>query len=1031
MTPNPVRRSVLIWLLGTLFFRMAFAQAQQPAITNYVHTSWGEKEGAPKTIWAFAQTSDGFLWIGSNGGLSRFDGSTFEQYQPISGPALPSGTVTALLAIPNGDLWIGFRKSRVSLLRDGRAVNYVVAQGTATGDVHTLVQDHTGILWAATSTGLMRFEGNRWSKAGTDWGFPPGNVDTIFVDRRGTMWAVAGNTILFLPSGAKTFRPTSIQVGHVAQIAEAPNGRLWLAETSRSVRPLPSDTTSLPSNETEIRVGSNGIFFAQDGALWITTLGDGLMRVPVPEELHGRPDKSSTSIERDAAKDGLSDTVTMCVFQDREGDIWVGTLSGVDRFRKSSFTTLVQPAKTHNAMLVSDGADTWIESPSAGYWRAHGHTVTHITDPLGSYAQKLYSAYREPAGTIWWITSHMLLRSEKNRFEKYPMPKLLADAFDNNLDRPAVLSEDRSGVLWVDIGEKGLFYRKGNTWNTFDTPASLARLNPASTYLDDDGRIWIAYLDGTIACLKDGNIRTIVEGKDSPVGGDVYSIRGSHGHIWIAGLTGLGYFDGNHLHAVIPSDIARFKRVNGMEETVDGSLWLREQRGVVHINADELQKFIQSPNYRVHYELFDSLDGLPGRFESNITHGETLDNDGRLWFAATDGFAWLDSASMPKSSQPPPAVILKVIADGTQMPSQNRPVLPPLTGRLEIDYAGLNLAAPERVRYRYELEGIDRGWQDGGAGHLASYTNLPPGKHRFRLNARNVGGEWNKEDTVMEFIIAPAWFQTYWFLALCAAAGLFIVWVLYRIRVQQIANAIALRFDERLAERTRIARDFHDTLMQTIQGTKLVADSALKRSSDNPNAMRGSMEQVSVWMGRATEEGRAALNSLRTSTTDTNDLAEALRRAIDECKTDSSPETSFTTTGVVKEMHPIVRDEVYRIGYEAIHNTCVHSQATHLQVELTYADDLVLRVQDNGVGIEPAIASEGRHGHYGLQGMRERAARIMGRLTVETSKATGTEIKLVVPGRIIYRKTSPGQQKPSLLRSFRKRMGLSSDSKDS
>jgi signal transduction histidine kinase len=283
---------------------------------------------------------------------------------------------------------------------------------------------------------------------------------------------------------------------------------------------------------------------------------------------------------------------------------------------------------------------------------------------------------------------------------------------------------------------------------------------------------------------------------------------------------------------------------------------------------------------------------------------------------------------------------------------------------------------------------------------------------------------------IINFTIAPAWFQTNWFFALCAAVVFLIIWAFYRMRVQQVSNAMSARFDERLSERTRIARDLHDTLLQTIQGSKLVADSALRPSTD-PTRMRGSMEQLSIWLGRATEEGRVALNSLRTSTTETNDLAAAFRRSIGECQIHSSMDASFSVAGEVSEMHPIVRDEVYRIGYEAIRNACVHSQAAHLQVELTYAEDLVLRVRDNGVGIDPAIVGQGKEGHFGLQGMRERASRIMARLTVETSTASGTEIKLVVPGSIIYRRKNSDQRKFSAIKSLLKGIGLISNSTDS
>jgi signal transduction histidine kinase len=255
---------------------------------------------------------------------------------------------------------------------------------------------------------------------------------------------------------------------------------------------------------------------------------------------------------------------------------------------------------------------------------------------------------------------------------------------------------------------------------------------------------------------------------------------------------------------------------------------------------------------------------------------------------------------------------------------------------------------------------------------------------------------------------------------------LLVVWVIYRLRVRQIAKAMSARFDERLHERTRMARDLHDTFLQTIQGSKLVADDALDPSTD-PARMRRAMEQLSVWLGRATEEGRAALNSLRTSTTEKNDLAAAFRRAMEECRIHTSMEASLSVVGEAREMHPIVRDEVYRVGYEAIRNACVHSQASQMRVELTYDHDLALRVSDNGVGVDPAVADRGREEHFGLQGMRERAARIVGKLTLVSSASSGTEIKLVVPGSIIYRETTSNRRKlPAKIKAVLKQLGLTS-----
>jgi signal transduction histidine kinase len=252
----------------------------------------------------------------------------------------------------------------------------------------------------------------------------------------------------------------------------------------------------------------------------------------------------------------------------------------------------------------------------------------------------------------------------------------------------------------------------------------------------------------------------------------------------------------------------------------------------------------------------------------------------------------------------------------------------------------------------------------------------------------------------------PFFYQTRWFAAVMAGAGLLLVFGAYRWRVRQMAREMSARFDERLAERTRVARELHDTFLQTVQGSKMVADHALKNADDHARMVRA-MEQLATWMDQATKEGRAALNSLRGSTAAKNDLAEAFRRAIDECRPRCGAELSFAVHGQARELHPVARDEVYRIGYEAVRNACMHSGAGLIALELRYAQDLVLLVKDNGVGMEPSLAERGKEGHFGVQGMRERAARIGARLTLVTGPGTGTEIALTVPGRIIFSKADP------------------------
>src|SRR5258708_8859463 len=411
-----------------------------------------------------------------------------------------------------------------------------------------------------------------------------------------------------------------------------------------------------------------------------------------------------------------------------------------------------------------------------------------------------------------------------------------------------------------------------------------------------------------------------------------------------------------------------------------------------------MQRWWGQPDITVQLTTFDIFDGVQPGFAPFEATGRTP--DGRLCLANGVVLQMIDPDHLTWNALPPPVHIEGVTADRKNYSPRRNLRLPPLTRDLEIDYTALSFVAPQKVRFRYKLDGRDAVWQEPGTRRQAFYSDLRPGRYQFRVIASNSDGVWNDVGATLDFSVAPAWHQTNWFRALCLISGGFIICLTYRLRVMRISRAIGARFDDRLAERTRMARDLHDTFLQTIQGSKLVADDALESSTD-PIRMRRAVEQLSVWLARAMQEGRAALNSLRTATTQTNDLGEALRRVTEDGLIPGSMAVTFSVVGDAREMHPIVRDEIYRIGYEAIRNACMHSGASRLEVELLYTNDLALRVHDNGTGIDPAIADRGKDGHFGLQGMRERAARIGGKLTLVSSSSSGTEIKLVVPGGII------------------------------
>jgi signal transduction histidine kinase len=327
--------------------------------------------------------------------------------------------------------------------------------------------------------------------------------------------------------------------------------------------------------------------------------------------------------------------------------------------------------------------------------------------------------------------------------------------------------------------------------------------------------------------------------------------------------------------------------------------------------------------------------------------------------------------------------------------------LPSIKSELQIDYTAPSFAMPQKIRFRYMLHGWEKIWHDAGSRRQAFYDNLPPGKYTFQVIASNSDGVWNAQGESLNFEVLPTWYQTRTFLAVCLAAAIVFIWAVYRLRVRQIARAIGARFDERLSERTRMARELHDTFLQTIQGSKLVVDDGLEEPLDQEK-MHRALGQVSGWLEQAIAEGRAALNSLRSSTSLKNELGPALRRAAESGVVPDGMAISVSVVGDARALHPIVRDELYRIGREAIQNAKTHSHGSRVSIDLTYGQDLTLHVGDNGVGIDPGYAIGGRDGHHGLQGMRERAAPIQGRLNILSSTESGTDISVIVPGSVSF-----------------------------
>ncbi|MPY88398.1 MAG: hypothetical protein GEU99_10775 [Luteitalea sp.] len=967
------------------------------------HSAWSAKEGLTGEPNCLAQTTDGYLWIGTSNGLYRFDGVAFERYQRQGG-ALPAVAVSALLAVPDGGLWVGYSRGGATFIgSDGRPVNYTVDQGLPVGTVRSFARDLDGVVWVAAVGGLARLDADRWRTVRMDWNYPCRSAWRLFLERDGTLWvgAASPDRILYLPKGTRRFRDLGIATS-AAGFAQTGDNTIAFADMfSTIVHEVRREVDGAEARRTIVELPSQGLALDRDGGLWVA--GDDItrLRISAPSGV-GSDGRVRPAVERFTIKEGLSGRLSRDVLVDHEGNVWVLTQGGLDRFRRRNLAWKADTQLAPGASLVSDkNGEVWVLSylPAALRRARDGAPVPNAPDTLDV-------GFLDPDGSVWLSTTRSFLRWTDGRFIQIPPP----DEFFERADYFAVAAaaKDRAGRLWVSISGLGVFYREDEQWTFVPILPGRPDWTAAAAHVDGADRLWLAYRD-ELAMVERGKVRLFTKADGLDVG-PLLALGGRDRQVWITGEQGLAFLHGDRFHVVQRASGIRFGAVAGIVVSRDG-VWLSAAIGIVRIPAAEVQRLLGDPEHRVQYELFDLVSDLP---EALMVRGTTRafapvveGADGVLWFLTNGGLATVDPRKIVRNTLQPPVLVRTVTADDKTYSPQGAATLPPLTRTIRIDYTALSLSIPERVRFRYRLEGWETDWHDAGTRRTVFYTDLRPGRYVFRVLACNNDGVWNEAGATFAFTVAPAWYQTMWFQGLMAACLLASVATLYRVRLRRVSAALSAKFDERLAERTRIARELHDTLLQTVQGSKMVAEDALDRLGDADH-MRRAMERLSDWLGRAVDEGRAALNSLRASTVAVNDLAESLRAAADSPTKPPTLTLSVGVRGESRDLHPIVRDEIYRIGYEAIRNAYAHSKATRLDIEIEYARDLFLRITDNGIGIDPAIAGSGKHGRFGLPGMRERAANIGATLTVVGS-ASGTSISLVAPGANVFRSgpTSP------------------------
>lgn len=985
------------------FAAPAGALDRDRSIAQFHHTAWTARDGAPSQISALAQTADGYLWIGSARGLYHFDGVRFETLQPPPGQSLPSFNVYALATTHDGGLWVAFRPSGLGYLARGHLQVFEGAQ-IPHSIVYTLTEDRQGRIWAGTADGLALREGMKWVDVGASWGMARARVWSMLVSREGALWVATTAGIYVLPPRAKQFLRVNDALGSVHRMVEAPDGRIWVADEGRAaidrydahsyaVAPIVDPAI----DGTQI----NDFMFDRDGSLWIALTRDGIRRIRYPERLGG---VSTLVMDIYKQADGLTSNAIGLLLEDREGNLWVSTLRGLNRFRHSQLVPVSLPPSQQNFTLVADGDGTlWVGgTTSRGVDRidnavAAGLTPASLVPGSPAGLGSVFTGDRARTGDVWWGDYGGVWRQRGSHFVRFPSPAGMKKDWAWE-----VMSSGGDGQLWVGYGDDGLWRIDGDgSWQRPATPAGMLERAPSASFTTAKGDRWFGYTANRVAVLSGGTLHSygVHDGLEI---GRIRVIRGGGDPLWLGGETGLSMFSHGRFHTVAVSGVPALGTVCGIIPSRSGDLWLNELHGVVHIDAAEISALQADPTHVAKAELFDYLDGLPGAPQMNWCSSSAVEaSDGRLWFATDNGLAWLDPHRLWRNELPPPVYIRGLVADGKPYAADATIALPPGTANLRLDYTALSLTMPERVNFRYRLDGLDSNWREAGTRRDASYTHLGPGRYTFRVIASNNDGVWNTRGAQMAFEIRPAFYQTGWFLLLCIAVGVGAVLMMLWLRTEQIRSMLRAQMEARHGERERIARELHDTLLQGVQGLILRVHAATRSLGDDHPARR-SMDRALDQAEEILVEGRDRLGELRAGAPKHFDLATALAKLADE----QLPHIEFgmTVEGLVRPLAPEAGDEIYQIGREAILNAMRHAQASAIHCRLSYSShEFVMRIQDNGKGIDPAILDGGRRsGHWGLVGMRERATMLHGQLSIGAGDTGGVLITLSVPAGIAY-----------------------------
>ena len=944
LNPVPVSASLgsLLILLALILAAVPGTRALEPGtpLSGYSRQSWVMENGLPQnTVQALAQTSDGFIWVGTEVGLVRFDGNSFLIYDQNSKPiALPGNDVQSLLATPDGGLWIGTTDG-LARLQKGAIITFTTANGLPSNSIRSLQPDTDGSVLILTQAGNVAIRNSQltpthFSNSGTFFGGP----------LKGDLNADVSRTAVSLNS--KSHAQQTLAVGRDlpgSRIQSAfgdRSGALWIGTNNGLVRYASGKLDRFPLTDPLATASILSILEDHEGNLWVGTESGGL---------HILRDERFRTL---GARDGLSSDSTTTVVEDSAATIWVGTSGyGLNAVNRSGFaftktkTYTVRDGLTSDIILslaaASDG-DIWVGTPD-GLNHLHRGAITSFTTADGLPDDFIRSVHVDSDNSLWIGTrrglAHLSFTASNLHIDTYTQSTGLGS------DLVGAMARDTNGSLWVA------------------TLAGLSRLAAGPTP---------AITNFTSANGLSSNVITALLPRPNST-----LLIGTQDHGW-------NLWNGRSFSSAANTGLSQ-TTIHAILDDEQNHLWFATATGIARCDCD-------MNSGCSHWMEFGPADGLHIRQMATNSHPSAWrSHDGLLWFATPKGLVEVDPAHFPINTVPPPIALVRFAVDDIDQPLNGDALkIPAGHNHFQFDYAGLSFTAPQKVRYRYMLEGFDHQWTEAGSRRSAYYTSIPPGHYTFRVQAANNDGLWNTSGSSLSFQLSPHFYQTIWFYLLLLAFAAALVFLAFRLRLLRAER----EFRAVLAERNRIAREVHDTLAQGYVGVSVQLEvlSELFRNNKTEAAV-SHLDTIRQHVREGLADARQSIWALRSQDSGENTLPVLLRRATEHAN-GHGIEVTFSLYGAYRPIPPGTEREILRIGQEAIHNVRKHSGAKLLTVQLEYGPaELALIVKDDGRGFESANGASPA-GHYGLTGMRERADLIGGTLEVTSELGTGTTVHL-------------------------------------